>query len=145
MKVILTVDIKGKGKKGDVVEVNPSYAQNFLFKQNMAIPANASNLNDNQGQKTAQAYHYAEEVKKCQELADRIKGKTFELELKVGANGKAFGSITKQEVLNKLKEINFPVEKKQIQDFEPIKTKGNYVVTIQLMKEVKFNINLLVK
>lgn len=142
MKVILIQDLKGKGKKGDVIEVNPTYATNVLFKQKIAIEATANNLNQNKGQKNAQAFHYGEEVKKYQAIADSLKNKVLTIGLKFGANGKAFGSITKQEVFNKLVELDIPADKKMILDFEPIKTVGEYKVTIQFMKEVKTDIKV---
>lgn len=145
MKVILIKDLKGKGKKGDVIEVNPTYAMNVLIKQGIAKEATASNLNDNQGQKNAQAFHHGEEVKKYQAIADSLKDKVLEIGLKFGANGKAFGSITKQEVFNKLQELNIPADKKMILDFEPIKAEGEYKVTVQFMKEVKCEVKVLVK
>lgn len=137
MKVILVQDLKGRGKKGDVIEVNPTYAQNVLIKQNIAKPATANNLNENKGQKSAQAYHHAQEVEKFGKIAEDLKKKDVTIGLKFGANGKAFGSITKQEIYNKLLEFNIPIEKKMILDFEPIKTEGEYEVVIQFMKEVK--------
>lgn len=137
MKVILVQDLKGKGKKGDVIEVNPAYAQNVLFKQNIAKPATANNLNENKGQKSAQAYHHSQEVEKFTKIAEELKKKEVVIGLKFGANGKAFGSITKQEVYSKLLELNVPVEKKMILDFEPIKTEGEYEIVVQFMKEVK--------
>jgi len=142
MKVILIKDLKGKGKKGDVVDVNPTYALNVLIKQGIAKEATASNLNDNKGQKNAQVFHHGEEVKKFQAIADNLKDKVLNIELKFGANGKAFGSITKQEVFNKLVELNIPAERKMILDFEPIKTSGEYTITIQFMKEVKCQVKL---
>ncbi len=145
MKVILNQDLKGKGKKGDVIEVNASYAQNVLLKQNIARPATANNLNENNNQKNAQAYHHGQEVLKYQQIADSLKDKTIEVGLKFGANGKAFGSITKQEIFTKLQEMNIPVDKKMILDFEPIKTDGEYSVTVQFMKEVVCKLKVVVK
>lgn len=142
MKVILIQDLKGKGKKGDVIDVNPTYAMNVLIKQKIAIEATANNLNENKGQKNAQAFHHGEEVKKFQAIADSLKDKVLTIGLKFGANGKAFGSITKQEVFNKLLELNIPAEKKMILDFEPIKAIGEYNVTIQFMKEVKCEVKV---
>ena len=142
MKVILIKDLKGKGKKGDVIDVNPTYAMNVLIKQGIAKEATASNLNDNQGQKNAQAFHHGEQVKKYQAIADSLKDKVLTVGLKFGDNGKAFGSITKQEVFNKLVEINIPVDKKMILDFEPIKAVGEYKVTVQFMKEVKCEVKV---
>ena len=145
MKVILNQDLKGKGKKGDVIEVNATYALNVLIKQNIAREATASNLNDNKGQKNAQAYHHGELVKKYQAIADSLKDKVVTVGLKFGANGKAFGSVTKQEVFNKLLELNIPVEKKMILDFEPIKALGEYKITIQFMKEVRVDVKVAVE
>ena len=142
MKVILIQDLKGKGKKGDVIEVNPTYAMNVLIKQKIAVEATANNLNQNKGQKNAQAFHHGEEVKKYQAIADSLKDKVLNVGLKFGANGQAFGSITKQEVFNKLVELNIPVDKKMILDFEPIKAVGDYKVTIQFMKEVKCEVKV---
>ena len=142
MKVILIQDLKGKGKKGDVIEVNPTYAMNVLIKQKIAIEATANNLNQNKGQKNAQEFHHGEEVKKYQAIADSLKDKVLIVELKFGANGKAFGSITKQEVFNKLVEFDIPAEKKMILDFEPIKSVGEYKVIIQFMKEVKCEVKV---
>ena len=144
MKVILIQDLKGKGKKGDVIDVNPTYAMNVLIKQKIAIEATANSLNENKGQKNAQAFHHGEEVKKFQSIADSLKDKVLTIGLKFGANGKAFGSITKQEVFNKLTELNIPAEKKMILDFEPIKTVGEYSITIQFMKEVKCQVKVMV-
>lgn len=145
MQVILTQDIKGRGKKGDIIEVNPTFAQNVLFRLNQAIPANASNLNDNKGQKQAKDFHHGEEVKKCEKIRDDMQSKTFEITLKVGANGKAFGSITKQEIMVCLNKNGYNVSKTQIKDFEPIRSLGTYTIGLQLMKEVKFDIKVIVK
>ncbi len=142
MKVILIKDLKGKGKKGDVIEVNPTYAMNVLIKQGIAKEATASNLNDNMGQKNAQAFHHGEKVKEYQAIADSLKDKVLTVGLKFGANGKAFGSITKQEVFNKLVELKVPADKKMILDFEPIKSIGEYTITIQFMKEVKCEVKV---
>lgn len=142
MKVILLQDLKGKGKKGDIIEVNAGYAQNYLFKSGIAQPATNSALNENQNFKQAKQFHYQQEVKKYQQIADKIKNSTINLSLKVGENGKAFGSITKQELLDKLKEAGIQIDKKQINDFAPIKTSGNYKITLQFLKEVACVINV---
>ncbi len=142
MKVILIQDLKGKGKKGDVIDVNPTYAMNVLIKQKIAIEATANSLNENNGQKNAQAFHHGEKVKEYQAIAEGLKDKVLTVGLKFGANGKAFGSITKQEVFNKLVEMKIPVDKKMILDFEPIKTTGEYKVAIQFMKEVKCEVKV---
>lgn len=140
MKVILIKELKGKGKAGDIIDVNPNYAMNVLIKQGIAKEANASNLNDHKGQVEAKAFHHDELVKEYQALADKIKNKAYNFTLNVGANGKAFGSITKQEILSALQQDGVKIEKNQIKDFPTIKTVGQYTITLQLIKEVSVNI-----
>ena len=140
MKVILIKDLKGKGKAGDIIEVNPSYAMNVLVKQGIAKEANKSNLNDHKGQVEAKAFHHGELVKSYQDIANRIRNKVYPFTLNVGANGKAFGSITKTEILNALNADGIKLEKNQIKDFPSIKAVGNYKISIQFIKEVSVDI-----
>jgi len=140
MKVILIKELKGKGKAGDIIEVNPNYAMNVLIKQGIAKEANKSNLNDHKGQVEAKAFHHGEKVKEYQAIADRIKNKAYNFTLSVGANGKAFGSITKQEIMSALSNDGINLEKNQIKDFPSIKAVGQYKITLQLIKEVSVDI-----
>ena len=132
MKVILIKDLKGKGKAGEIIDVNPNYAMNVLVKQGIAKEANKSNLNDHKGQVEAKAFHHGELVKSYQETANKIRNKVYSFTLNVGANGKAFGSITKTEIINALSADGIKVEKNQIKDFPSIKSVGEYKITIQL-------------
>ena len=140
MKVILIKDLKGKGKAGEIIEVNPNYAMNVLIRQGIAKEANASNLNDHKGQVEAKAFHHGELVKSYQETANKIKNKVYNFTLNVGANGKAFGSITKQEILTALNNDGIKLEKNQIKDFPSIKSVGEYKITLQFIKEVSVDI-----
>ncbi len=140
MKVILKKDLKGKGKAGDIIDVNPNYALNVLIKQGIAVEANASNLNDNKGKVEAKAYHHGEMVKSTQEIANKIKNKVYNFTLNVGSNGKAFGSITKQEIVNALTKDGINVTKNMVKDFPSIKSVGQYKITIQFIKEVSVDI-----
>ena len=140
MKVILIKDLKGKGKAGDIIEVNPNYASNVLIKQGIAKEANASNLNDHKGQVEAKAFHHGEMVKEYQALADKVRNKKYNFTLNVGANGKAFGSITKQEIVSALTNDGVKIEKNQIKDFPSIKSVGEFKITLQLIKEVSVDI-----
>lgn len=140
MKVILIKDLKGKGKAGEIIDVNANYASNVLIKQGIAKLATATALNDHKGQQQAKEYHHGELVKEYQTLANQIRNKVFNFTLNVGANGKAFGSITKQEILNKLNSENIKIEKNQIKDFPSIKSVGEYKITLQLIKEVSVDI-----
>ena len=140
MKIILIKDLKDKGKAGEIIDVNPNYAMNVLIKQGIAKEANKSNLNDHKGQVEARAFHHGELVKSYQEIANRIKNKIYSFTLNVGANGKAFGSITKTEILNALNADGVKLEKNQIKDFPSIKGVGEYKITIQFIKEVSVDI-----
>ena len=79
MRVILIKDLKGKGKAGDIVDVNPNYATNVLIRQGIAKEANKSNLNDHKGQVEAKAFHHGEMVKDYQNIANKIKNKVYPL------------------------------------------------------------------
>lgn len=140
MKIILVKELKGKGKAGDIIDVNPNYAQNVLIKQGIAIEANKSNLNDHKGQVEAKEFHHSELVKEFENLADKIRNKRYEFILSVGANGKAFGSITKQEILASLNNDGIKIDKNQIKDYPTIKSVGEYKITLQLIKEVSVDI-----
>ena len=140
MKVILIKDLKGKGKAGDIIDVNPNYAMNVLVRQGIAKEANKSNLNDHKGQVEAKAFHHGEMVKEYMAIADKIRNKHYSFTLNVGANGKAFGSITKQEIMTTLNEQGIKIEKNQIKDFPSIKCVGEYKITLQLIKEVSVDI-----
>ena len=140
MKVILIKDLKGKGKAGEIIDVNPNYASNVLIRQGIAKEATASALNDHKGQVEAKEFHHAELVKEYQQIANSIKNKVYNFKLNVGANGKAFGSITKQEIVSALNNDGIKLEKNQIKDFPSIKSVGNYKITLQLIKEVSVDI-----
>lgn len=140
MRVILIKDLRGKGKAGEIIDVNPSYATNVLIKQGIAKEANKSNLNDHKGQVEAKAFHHGEMVKDYQQIADRIRNKAYQFTLNVGSNGKAFGSITKQEIIIALKADGIKIEKNQIKDFPSIKAVGEYKITLQFIKEVSVDI-----
>ena len=102
MKVILLQDVKGQGKKGEVVDVNEGYARNFLIKKGLAEIATASKLNDLTQKKAAADYHKAEEVKATKALAAEIKGKSFIVKIKAGQNGKVFGSVTGANIADEI-------------------------------------------
>lgn len=145
MKVILNADVKGSGKKGDVIEVSDGFAKNFLFKKNLAKAATSASVNEAEQKKQAQAYHKAEEVKAMQELAAALKDKKITLSIKTGENGKLFGSITSAQIAQELANIGFTVDKKKILLKEPIKNLGTYSVDIRLMEKVETKISVEVK
>ena len=121
MKVILTADVKGTGKKGDVVEVADGYGRNFLVKKGLAKVATASNVHDAAQKKAAQEFHKAEEVKALKALAAELEGKSVTVKIKAGENGKVFGSVTTAHVAAALAAAGYDIDKKKIKA-EAVKT-----------------------
>ena len=141
MKVILLKDVKAQGKKGDVINVADGYATNFLFKNNLAVPASAGNVSVNNARKKAEEQKIAEDTAAAKELAKKLENIVLEMSLEVGANGKAFGSITGKEVGDKLAELGIDVDKKKI-DLQTIKTIGSFVAVARLYKGVSAKIKI---
>ena len=147
MKVILKEDIKGTGKKGDIIEVSDGYGRNFLVKKGLAEVATAAAINEMNQKKNSEAYHKAENVKALKELADRLTGTGIDLEIRAGDNGKTFGSVTAQHIASALEELGFDVDKKKVLLKEPIKNVGTYDVEVRLMEGVlsKIKVNVIAK
>ena len=145
MQVILLQDVKGQGKKGQVIEVNEGYARNFLIKKGFAEAATASKLNDLKQKQAAADFHKAEQVKAMQALAEQLRGKKFELAIKVGQGGKVFGSITSANVSDALKSAGYDVDKKKILLDQPIKNVCEYDVNIKLLEGISTKIKVLIK
>ena len=144
MKVILKADVKGSGKKGDIIEVSDGYGKNFLIKKGLAEAATASGINEVTQKKAAEAYHKAEELKAQQALAAAINGKTVVVKIKVSENGKVFGSITTQHVAQALSEMGYDIDKRKIK-MEPSKTLGSSPAEIRLMENVTAKITVSVE
>ncbi len=145
MKVILLKDVKGQGKKGEVVDVNEGYARNFLVKKGLAEVATASKLNDLSQKKAAADYHKAEEVKATKALAEELKGKTFTVKIKAGQGGKVFGSVTGANIADSLQAAGYSVDKKKVVLAQPIKNVGTYEVDLKLMEGISSKINVTVE
>ena len=145
MKVILTKDVKGQGKKGDIVNVSDGYANNFLLKNGLAIPANQANVNINTRNKENEAKRIAEETAKAKADAEKLKDVTVNFQIEMGERGKAFGSITGKEISEELGRLGFIVDKKDVVLSKPIKTEGLFDVELKLYKGVSCKIKVNVK
>lgn len=142
MKVILLADVKGTGKKGDVVEVSDGFARNMLFKKNLAKIATAVEVNSLQIKKNAEEFHKREEIKRLTELSREINGKEVLCLVKAGEAGKIFGSVTNENVSAALKNAGYEVDKKKIVISSPIKKLGLYDVEIKLISGVPCKVKL---
>ena len=144
MKIILNKDVKGTGKKGDLLDIKDGFAR-FLIKNGDAKEANSQAINDNKFQKESEAFHVAEQKKKNKELCNTINGKTITLKVKTGENGKFFGSVTNKEISEKFAEDGIEIDKKKIILSSAIKTVGSYPVTVKISAEETAKITLLVE
>ena len=142
MKIILLQDVKGQGKKGEVIDVNEGYARNFLIKKGLAEVATASKLNDISQKKAAADLHKAEEVKATKAMASELKGKTFTVKIKAGQNGKVFGSVTGADISEALQAEGYTVDKRKVILTQPIKTLGSYDIELKLLEGVSAKITV---
>ena len=137
MKVILTQDVKGSGKKGDVVNVSDGYANNFLLKKGMAVPANEDNMNILKNKKSSEEHKKAEELKAAQEIASVINDKTITLRKKAGDGGRLFGAVTAIDIGEALKSATgIEIDKRKIVVKDAIKSVGKYEIEIKIHKDV---------
>jgi len=133
MKVILKADVKGHGKKGDLVNASDGYAKNFLIPKGLAVLADKSSINEMENKKSADQYHKNQEEMRARELADQLNGTKITFRLKAGENGKLFGSITAKDIAEQIKEqLHLVVDKKKIVLPDGIKTLGSTKVTIKV-------------
>ena len=139
MKVVLKQDVKGTGKKGELVEVADGYARNFLLKRGLAIPADAGAMNELKNREAAKAYRLAEEQKAA------IDGKTVKLTAKAGANGKLFGSVTAKEIAEGIeKQLGVTLEKRKVVLKDDIKAFGSYTIEAKIYNGVSANVFVVV-
>ncbi len=143
MKVILLADVKGQGKKNDVIEVSDGYGKNFLIPRKLAKPADAQSLNDVKVKEEARLHRIAVEKKEAQELAERLKTLTVNMPAPGGTDGRLYGSVTAKDVSERLqKEYGINIDKRKITVSEPIKSYGTYHLEVKLYTEVTGKITL---
>lgn len=145
MKVILTQDVKGQGKKDDVIEVSDGYARNFLIKNKLAVEATSAMINSIKIKKAADEHRRAEEKAAALELAKKISGTTVAVKIKVGETGKLFGALNTQAVADALKEEGYDIDRKKIVLPDVIKTVGVYEITVKPYAEVSAKIKVSVE
>lgn len=137
MKVILLADIKGVGKKDEVINASDGYARNFLFPKNLALEANKENMAKLKSKNDAKVYQKEMDIKAAKEIAEKINSLTMKLEVKAGENGKIFGGITAKEIAENLKkDYNIDIDKKKVLLSETIKTIGVHNVEIKLYEGI---------
>ena len=137
MKVILLQDVKGKGKKGQMLEVSDGYARNFMLPRKLAIEATADAINTMKMNDKAAAEKTAREKAEALEVSKKLRGMTLIVKAKGGGAGRLFGSVTIQEIADALKgQSGIELDKRKIVISDPIKAVGTYTVTCKLGYEI---------
>lgn len=147
MKVILLQDVRGSGKKDQILEVSDGYARNYLFPKKLAIEASAANLNNIRTAKAAEAHRKDMEKKEALELGEKLKALTVDVPVRAGEKGRLFGSVTNQEVADALRaQHGIEVDKRRI-TVESIKNVGPAEAQVRVYAEtnVTLKLNILAK
>jgi large subunit ribosomal protein L9 len=145
LKVMLTKDVENVGRAGDVKEVADGYGRNFLFRRKLAVPAGKGAEAEAKRLKEAAVKRETKDRVEAQALADEIDNKTVVVRLKVGAEDKAFGAITNQDIAAALKaQHRVEIDRHKIDMKEPIKTLGEHEVSLKLHRDVAAHVNVIV-
>ena len=137
MRVILLSDIKGVGKKDQVIEASDGYARNFLFPKKLAVEANNANMSKLKAKQESKQFRKDNEKREAEELARKLKGIMLKIRVKAGENGKIFGGVTSKEISEGLKrDYNIEIDKKKINLTDTVKTLGTILVDIRLYEGV---------
>lgn len=143
MKVILKADIKGVGKKDEVINASDGYARNFLFPKNLAVEANAENMSKLKAKQDSNAYKKSQEKEEAKKIAEKLSKILLKIPVKAGENGKIFGGVSAKEISDLLKkEYKIEIDKKKIELKETIKTLGIRTITIKLYEGVIGNLKI---
>ena len=146
MKVILKADIKGVGKKNEVINASDGYARNFLFPKNLAVEANAENMAKLQAQKDSNQFKKDTEKEDAKKVSEKLTKIMVKVQVKSGENGKIFGGVSTKEISENLeKQHNIKIDKKKIDLKETIKTLGIHHVDVKLFEGVFGKIKVDVK
>ena len=145
MKVILLQDVKGKGKKGQLINVSDGYARNFLLPKKLAVEATADNLNTMKLQEKARLAQIEREKEEARQIAAKLEGCTAKVSARAGENGKLFGSVTSKEIAEALEaQAGLSIEKNKIVLPDPIKSFGTFEIKCKLGYEISGTIHVVV-
>ncbi len=144
MKVVLLQDVKGLGKKGELVNTSDGYARNFLFPRKLAMEANAQAMSELKNREAAEKHRIETEIAAAKASAAKIEGKTVKLSAKAGANGKLFGSVTSKDVAAAIsKQFGLELDKRKVA-VEDIKSFGTYPAEVKLYNGISASVFVMV-
>ena len=145
MKVILKQDIKGVGKKDQVINAADGYARNYLIPKNLAVPADVGNMNNLKSKSTSADYRRQEDLKEAKAIAEKMRKITVKITVKAGENGRLFGAVTSKEIAEALKnDFDIEVDKKKIMLQESIKVAGVSKVDVKLNEGVMATVTVMI-
>ena len=145
MKVMLLKDVKGQGKKDEIVNVSDGYARNFLFPRKLAIEAAAKALADAKNKEDAKNFKIEQDKKHAREIAEKLQGVTVKIKATAGADGRLYGSITTADIADALKEQHsIEIDKRKIVSDGAIKAHGSYTLDVKLYPEIVGKVNVVV-
>ena len=145
MKVMLLKDVKGQGKKDEIVNVSDGYARNFLFPRKLAIEADAKALADAKNKEGAKNFKIEQDKKHAREIAEKLQGVTVKIKATAGADGRLYGSITTADIADALKEQHsIEIDKRKIVSDGAIKAHGSYTLDVKLYPEIVGKVNVVV-
>ena len=143
MKVILKADVRGQGKKDQLVNVSDGFARNYLYPPRRAVEAPPANRTAQQQQAPSDAHHLAQNPENAREAREELKKVRLKIAAKGGSNGKLFGSVTSKEISEALKEqCGMEIDRRMIALEEPLKQYGEYEVKVKLFEEVSANLKI---
>lgn len=145
MKVVLLQDVKGQGKKDQIIDVSDGYARNFLLPKKLAAIADAAVMNDIKNKEAAKAHKIEMEKKEARELAEKLQSLTVKLKIQGGADGRVYGSVTTKDIAEALaSQHKIEIDKRKIVLDAPIKNYGAYTLDVKLYPEISGKVNLVV-
>ena len=145
MKVVLLENVKGQGKKGEIVNVSEGYARNFLFPKKLAKEATTAALNDLKGQQEAFAYKKETELNEATQMKEKLSALAVSVTAKAGANGKLFGSVTNKDIAEALiAQHHIKIDKRRF-EMDDIKQTGEYTVHIRLYPDIVGELKVIIK
>ena len=143
MKVILKADIKGVGKKDQVINASDGYARNFLFPKNLAVEANKENMSKLKAKQDSNAFKKSQEKEEAKKIAEKLSKIQLKIPVKAGENGKIFGGVSAKEIAELLKEnYKIEIDKKKIELKETLKTLGARTIQIKLYEGITGNLKI---
>ncbi len=145
MKVVLLADVKGQGKKGQVVNVSDGYARNFLFPKNLAVQADNKVMNEIKGKEEARLRQIELEKQAARDTAEKLKTVSVKIKAQAGSDGRIYGTVTAKEIAEQLKaQFGIEIDRRKITLVDPIKAFGTYMPEVKLYPEITGKITVVV-